>query len=199
MDRYNEWRKISFSDINDFDLENFSFLTYSVPIDSQDNFFKDIISNSNLYDKNQDFDVSLNPIRLRMKKRISVALTTSADYYTYGRIGYIVSAPVENILYVGQASFDDSNEELRKKALKSPNDVLSGNILFHEVLLEGSTYFGDVKPLAIFINLTDATDIECFQVERILEKIRKETYDLYPVLDLTERKKELINSSERSK
>ena len=33
MDRYTEWRKISFSNIHNFDLENFMFLTYSIPID----------------------------------------------------------------------------------------------------------------------------------------------------------------------
>ena len=113
MDRYTEWRKISFSNIHNFDLENFMFLTYSIPIDENDQskFYKWIISDSSFYDNNQDFDITLNPFQLRMKKRISVSLTTSNDYYTYGRIGYIVSAPVENILYVGQASFDDSNSD----------------------------------------------------------------------------------------
>lgn len=198
MDMYTEWRKIAFSDINNFDIENFTFLTYSVPIGTQGNLFKATISNSNLYDKGQDFDVSLNPIKLRIKKRISAALTTSNDYYTYGRIGYIVSAPVENILYIGQAPFNYSNDDLRKKPLRNPNDVFSGNVLFHEIVLEGSTYYGYVKPLAIFINLTDATDIERFQVEYELEKIREATFGLYPVLDLTDRRK-LKDSSKKSK
>lgn len=201
MDRYADWRKISFSDINNFDLENFIFLTYSIPIDgaAQTNFFKGMISNSSLYDKNQDFDVSLNPLKLRMKKRISVALTTSNDYYTYGRIGYIVSAPLENILYVGQAPFTYSNRDLREKTLKAPDDVLLGNVLFNEIVLEGSTNYGYVKPLAIFINLTDATYVERFQVEWKLEKIREATSGLYPILDLTNPKKELKNNIKMSR
>lgn len=201
MDRYTEWRKISFSDINHFDLENFIFLTYSIPIDgnAQANFFKSMISNSNLYEKSQDFDISLNPIQLRMKKRISVSLTTSNNYYTYGRIGYIVSAPIENILYAGQAPFNDSNSDLREKNLKSPDDVLLGKVPFHEIVLEGSTYYGDVKPLAIFINLTDATNLERFQVEQTLEKIKKTTFGLYPIFDLTNPKKELKNNSKMSR
>ncbi len=201
MDRYTEWRKISFSNIHNFDLDNFMFLTYSIPIDENDQskFYKWIISDSSFYDNNQDFDITLNPFQLRMKKRISVSLTTSNDYYTYGRIGYIVSAPVENILYVGQASFDDSNSDLREKNLKAPDDVLLGNVLFHEIVLEGSTTYGDVKPLAIFINLTNATNVERFQVEQKLEKIRKATFDVYPILDLTDPQKKQQNNNKISR
>ncbi len=189
MDRFAEWREVPFTDIDNFDYNNFTFFTYSVHLDTSSDYFKNLISNSKLYDKHQDFDISLNPESLWRKKRISVALTTSNDYYTYGRIGYVVSSPIENILYVGQAPFNDTNDQLRNKRLNSPNDIFSGNVFFNEVVLEGSTIYGNVLPVAIFINLTDATLEERIQVEWKLGKIREATFDFYPILDLTKEKK----------
>jgi len=122
---------------------------------------------------------------MKKKKRLSVALTTSVDNYTYGRIGYIVSAPVENILYVGQAPFDKTNEELRRTPLKTPQEAKSD--MFREIVLEGSTMYGIVRPVAIFLNLSDATEEEVVKTMFLLEQIKKSTGGVFPVLDLSDR------------
>lgn len=198
MDRYEQWRKINFSNIKDFDSENFVFLTHSLADEDSKDIFKMQISNTKLYSDTQNFDLSEFPFAMKNKKRISCALTTSKDYYTFGRIGYIVSAPIENILYVGQAPFNESNDELRNRALLSPEDILEGKVLFNEVVLEGSTIYGIAKPLAIFINLTDASELEQYIVMQKLNKIVESTVGLYPVLDLTNKKLE-VKKSEKSK
>ncbi len=194
IDRYAEWRKINFSDITDFDPENFIFLTHSLPNEDSRDFFKTQISNTKLFSDNQNFDLSKFPFAIKNKKRISCALTSSKNCYTYGRIGYIVSSPIENILYIGQASFNETNDELRNKDLLSPEDVFDGKVLFNEVVLEGSTMYGVVKPLAIFINLTDASVLEQYMVMQKLNEIEESTFGMYPVLDLTNNKLELKKS-----
>lgn len=194
MDRYIQWRKINFSDINNFDSENFIFLTHSLTDEKSRDNFKMMISNTKLYSREQDFDLSEFPFAMKNKTRISCALTTSKDYYTYGRIGYIVSAPIENILYVGQAPFNESNEELRNKALLSPEDICKGNVFFNEVTLEGSTIYGITKPIAIFINLTDASELEQYMVIQKLYKIVESTGGIFPVLNLTNKRLEVKKS-----
>lgn len=194
MDRYIQWRKISFSDINNFDSENFIFLTHSLTDEKSRDNFKMMISNTKLYSREQDFDLSEFPFAMKNKTRISCALTTSKDYYTYGRIGYIVSAPIENILYVGQAPFNESNDELRNKALLSPEDICKGNVFFNEVTLEGSTIYGITKPIAIFINLTDASELEQYMVIQKLYKIVESTGGIFPVLNLTNKRLEVKKS-----
>lgn len=194
MDRYIQWRKINFSDINNFDSENFIFLTHSLTDEKSRDNFKMMISNTKLYSREQDFDLSEFPFAMKNKTRISCALTTSKDYYTYGRIGYIVSAPIENILYVGQAPFNESNDELRNKALLSPEDICKGNVFFNEVTLEGSTIYGITKPIAIFINLTDASELEQYMVIQKLYKIVESTGGIFPVLNLTNKRLEVKKS-----
>ena len=194
MDRYIQGRKINFSDINDCDSENFIFLTYSLTDEYSKEIFKMQISNTRLYSRTQDFDLSEFPFAIKNKTRISCALTTSKDYYTYGRIGYIVSAPIENILYVGQAPFNESNDELRNRVLLGPEDICEGKVLFNEVVLEGNTIYGIVRPLAIFTNLTDASELEQYIVMQKLNKIVESTGGIYPVLDLTDKRLEVKKS-----
>ena len=193
-DRYVQWRKINFSDINDFDSENFIFLTYSLTDDDSEDIFKMQISNTKLYSAMQDFDLSEFPFAMQKKKRISCSLTTSKDYYTFGRIGYIVSAPMENILYVGQAPFNQTNDELRDKNLLSPEDIIEGKVWFNEVVLEGSTIYGIAKPVAIFINLTGASELEQYVVIQKLNKIKESTGGMFHIFDLTKDKLEVKKS-----
>ena len=185
LDKFLLWRKLIFSDVLNFDSNNYVFFTHSVQIRTKSNeYYRKITENNNAYSPIEDsYDIAFNPNDLKKKKRISVSLTTSEDNYTYGRIGYIVSAPVENILYVGQAPFDKTNDELRRMPLKMPQDAKKD--MFHEVILEGSTIYGIVKPVAIFINLSGATEEEITKTILMLEQIQKETGGIFPIIDLS--------------
>ncbi|MBE6157096.1 MAG: hypothetical protein E7161_05110 [Firmicutes bacterium] len=187
VDKYLLWRKVTFSDIMNFDPNNYTFFTYSISVrTTQSEFYAGLKKNGNAYSPSDDYlDIAFNPFDMKKKKRLSVALTTSVDNYTYGRIGYIVSAPVENILYVGQAPFDKTNEELRRTPLKTPQEAKSD--MFREIVLEGSTMYGIVRPVAIFLNLSDATEEEVVKTMFLLEQIKKSTGGVFPVLDLSDR------------
>ena len=194
-DRYDLWRKVMFSDVSNFDSNNYAFFTHSVKIRRKsDEFYRGYDNSDSKYSPDTDsFDIAFNPYDLSKKKRISVALTTSDDNYTYGRIGYIVGAPVENILYVGQAPFGKSNDELRSLPLKTPEDAKEDE--FREVVLEGKTMYGTVKPVAIFVNLSDATEEEISETMDFLEQIREATGGAFPVLDLSSKDYRMRNGS----
>lgn len=192
-------KKINFFDINDFNSENFVFFTYSLTNKYSKDVFKMQISNTRLYSEIQDFYLFKFPFAMKNKTIISCSLTTSKDYYTYGRIGYIVSAPIENILYVGQAPFNESNDKLGNKTLLSPYDIRAGKGLFNEVILEDSTIYGITRPLAIFINLTDTSELEQYMILQKLNKVKEATSGIYPVLNLTNNKLEVKSLENQNK
>ena len=198
VDKYLLWRKMIFSDTMNFDPDNYTFFTYSISVrKTQSEFYAGIKKDVNAYSPSDDyFDIAFNPYYMKNKKRISVSLTTSVDNYTYGRIGYIVSAPVENILYVGQAPFDKTNEELRQTPLKTPQEAQ--NDMFREVVLEGSTVYGSVRPVAIFLNLSDATEEEVVKTMFLLEQIKESTGGVFPVLDLSDKNYTLKSNSSKT-
>lgn len=198
VDKYLLWRKVMFSDPMNFDPDNYIFFTHSISVRTkQSEFYVGFRQNGNAYSPSDDYlDIAFNPFAIRKKKRISVALTTSADNYTYGRIGYIVSAPVENILYVGQAPFDKTNEELRRAPLKTPQEAQ--NDMFREIVLEGSTTYGVVRPVAIFLNLSDATEEEVVKTMFLLEEIKKSTGGVLPVVDLSDKNYTLKRNSSKT-
>ena len=171
VDKFLLWRKVVFSDPMNFEPDNYTFFTHSVSVRTK---------------QSDDYlDITLNPYDMKKKERISVSLTTSADNYTYGKIGYIVSAPVENILYVGQAPLDKTNDELRRISLKTPQEAQKD--IFREIVLEGSTMYGIVRPVAIFVNLSNATEEEIAKTMFLLEQIKKSTGGVLPVLDLSDK------------
>ena len=198
VDKYLLWRSVIFSDTMNFDPDNYTFFTHSISVKTtQSKFYVGLEKNGNAYSPSDDYlDIAFNPYEMKKKKRISVSLTTSADNYTYGRIGYIVSAPVENILYVGQAPFDKTNEELRQTSLKTPQEAQRD--IFREIVLEGSTMYGIVRPVAIFVNLSDATEKEAVETMFLLEQIKESTGGVFPVLDLSDKNYTLKNNSSKT-
>lgn len=198
VDKYLLWRKVMFSDAMNFDPDNYIFFTHSISVrKTQSEFYVGLKQNGNVYSPSDDYlDITFNPFAMKKKKRISVSLTTSVDNYTYGRIGYVVSAPVENILYVGQAPFDKTNEELRRTPLKTPQEAQ--NDMFREIVLEGSTMYGIVRPVAIFLNLSNATEEEIDKTMFLLEQIKKSTGGVFSVLDLSDKKYTLKSNSSKT-
>lgn len=187
-DRYKAWREIKFSDIKDFDCNNYIFWTHSVRIRTQEPEFYSINSSlkstGTFYNGTENFDIAFNPFTLEQKKRVSLALSTSNDHYTYGRIGYIVKAPIENMIVTGQASWHESNEELRNHRLLSPNELIKNDI-FHEAVFDGKTIYGSLEPVSIFINLTNANQMEIEKTLLELEQIKMATGNIFPILDLS--------------
>lgn len=199
MDRYNEWRNISLSEIESFDIENYYIFIHSVNFD--DNYHdymksrikKDTTTFSEI---EANIDILENPFDLSKRSRISTSFDTSKQFRTaphYGRVGFIVKFPVENIIYVGQG-FNKTNKELKALPLLSPEDVINGKDYFNEVLVEGSTKYGKIVPIAIFVDYTgiyneySQMDINPFEREKTnaeLIKLFEKSGKKLPIVDIT--------------
>ena len=202
MDRYDEWRKIIMSDVNNFDINNYNLFIHSVNLNEQyAGLIRSNIAKSSNYSETQALiDIKKNPFDIAKRNRISTSFVSSKqkrDSACYGRVGFILSVPTENIMYVGfDGKYEKTNEELRCMQLLSPQDIIDDKVLFNQVIVEGTTEYGKVIPIGIFVDYSgiyneftkmDNNEWERKETNEDLQKLVEITGNIFPIVDITYR------------
>lgn len=200
MDRYCEWRKIIMSDVNNFDINNYNLFIHAVNLDDKySSLIRSNIAKTNNYSEVQaSIDIRKNPFDIAKRNRISTSFVSSKqkrDFPCYGRVGFILNVPIENIMYVGfDGRYEKTNEELRNMQLLSPQDIIDGKVLFNQVIVEGTTEYGKVVPMGIFVDYSgiynelskmDNNEWERNETNHNLQKLIELTGDIFPIIDIT--------------
>ena len=127
------------------------------------------------YDPTQRIDLMSDPLRIHEKKLISTSCIDQDHRNTFGDVGFILSAPFENILDMSPkdsgTDFFNPDAELTKstssKSLMLLKDLMSqtstspGDGNYNEIRLTGETTAGKVRVIGVFIKVKkDGTPVD---------------------------------------
>lgn len=171
MDKWRNLRNLKLSDPNNYDRNNYMFLVHAIdlPNSSEKNYQLMRVLNEfgGEFSSSQMINLNLNPERIAEKKLISCSLVAKKGKFealeTYKSFGLIVKCPIENIVFAGSqdlgilySQFDNVMKKYQNVILPSVECLLNPEE-YDEILINGTTVYGKVEIVGVFINLRNAS------------------------------------------
>lgn len=162
------WDNIT-TDPNMHDEENYIYLVHAINLETK--YIRDKIrfSEGN-FDESQNINLSVRPLDINKLKIICCSLIGKGiingkkfeQLHTWAQVGLILKVPKQNILRSGTSdlgsNFVDSEQEINKyngADKGDPVDLLFNSHGYNEVVVQGSTSFGNVEVVGVFCSEYD--------------------------------------------
>lgn len=182
----------NFTDPENYDNSNFQYLTHSIQLRPRNRHIVNRAKELERYRPECDIDLTVAPLRVCEKQRISSTVINQKHSKTFTHGGLIISTPYDNIActYAGDVGSMGSDVQTYRSRnyICTPEELLQHTKPFeyNEVVLEGSTPNGEVSVNGFFVKTFD--DRSLIDVElgpKIIALAEQHNLPLVKIVDTT--------------